>query len=116
MLRPIIVVAVILAGAGAQPQSLVTAQGTPSRTCEAEYEGRRVKTSSGGFWLVSGQRQMCDDGKWIHDPAFGPQDPLDAKRKPCLDPMKQEFASGLLRETPTGGFERCLDGKWVTKD
>ena len=63
---------------------------------------------------VSGQKQQCNDGKWVHDPANGPQDPLDAKRKPCVDAFKQEYASGLLRET-TDGFERCSDGKWVTK-
>lgn len=103
---------------GVVPPNSVTHQGAPapSKACESEYQGRRVKMSSGGLWLVSGQRQMCDDGKWIHDPELGPQDPLDAKRKPCFDPQKQEFASGLLRETDKGTFERCLDGKWVTRD
>lgn len=112
-----LVLAVLLSVAGSAGHALLATQDAgqqPAKTCEAESKGRRVKFSQGGFWDVSGQRQMCDDGKWTHDPAFGPQDPLDAKRKPCVDPFKQEFASGLLRETKDG-FERGRDGKWVTK-
>jgi len=86
----------------------------PMKTCEAESKGRRLTSSHGSILDVSGQKQQCNDGKWVHDPANGPQDPLDAKRKPCVDAFKQEYASGLLRET-TDGFERCSDGKWVTK-
>ena len=87
----------------------------PPTLCEAESKGRRVKFSPGGLWQVSGQSQMCQAGKWIHNPEFGPQDPADAKLKSCVDPLKQEFASGLLRETKEGTFERCRDGKWLTK-
>ena len=84
-----------------------------STTCEVESAGKRLKTSSGGLVRVAEQIQMCDQGKWILDPTL-PLDPKDAKAKSCFDSEKQEFASGVLRETAKG-LERCSDGKWVPR-
>lgn len=79
--------------------------------CYGEHDGEKVPYSDGALRRVAGQRQKCEQGKWV---LATPAQPVPDKAKPCVDVFKQEYASGLFRES-RDQVDVCTNGKWIRK-